>query len=585
MTVASEANKVMYAGNGAATQFSLTFPVLDESHIRVIITDASGAETEAVAGAFSVDLMNSRVTYPVTGSPLASGNKITLLREVPLLQEADFVNQGAYYSETVEDALDYQMMAMQQMAEALERSVKVDVSSSINPGDLIAEVQASASSAQQAATTASAQVVLAAQQVVLAEDQVALAQDEVSAAAAQVLLAQAQASAAALSAQEAEVAAASLNLPTQTIPADEGKVMRVKAGGGWDIAALIPLVSALPAHYERSAKWTGGANSTAESRRTIVSPSRVTVNINDSGYVLSSVLSLDLNTAANWDSTATDYTVAANRAGKDFYIYACQPVSGTVPAIVLSANSTVPTGYTASNSRKIGGFHCLCVAVGTISGHLLTGYLAGDILPASVWDLRHRPASNPEGMVFDAGSGKWVDIYLSSVSAGELASINGAVVADGVSSPAFHWYKYAQWYGRLKKRMLYQHEFFSASIGANQGTNITGSADPNTTTGHVDTASRRMISNIGCEDTCGAYWQWASDSLSGGADAYANAFDGNDTGVGGQHYRPANRVLLGGDWDNGAYCGSRGSYGDDGPLNLYSSLACRGCAEPAIPLN
>ena len=122
-------------------------------------------------------------------------------------------------------------------------------------------------------------------------------------------------------------------------------------------------------------------------------------------------------------------------------------------------------------------------------------------------------------------------------------------------------------------------------MGANQGTNITGSADPNTTTGHVDTASRRMISNIGCEDTCGAYWQWGSDSLSGGADAYANASDGNDTGVAGQHYRPANRVLLGGAWGDGATCGSRGSYGGHGPLFLYSTLACRGCAEPAIPLN
>jgi hypothetical protein len=69
---------------------------------------------------------------------------------------------------------------------------------------------------------------------------------------------------------------------------------------------------------------------------------------------------LDLNTAANWDTvTPTDYTVAVTRAGKDFYIYACIPTSGNVPVIKLSANSTYPSGYTANNSRKIGGFHCL----------------------------------------------------------------------------------------------------------------------------------------------------------------------------------------------------------------------------------
>jgi hypothetical protein len=68
---------------------------------------------------------------------------------------------------------------------------------------------------------------------------------------------------------------------------------------------------------------------------------------------------LDLNTAANWDTvTPTDYTVAATRAGKDFYIYACIQ-TGTVPKILLSATATAPSGYTTTNSRKIGGFHCL----------------------------------------------------------------------------------------------------------------------------------------------------------------------------------------------------------------------------------
>lgn len=69
---------------------------------------------------------------------------------------------------------------------------------------------------------------------------------------------------------------------------------------------------------------------------------------------------LDLNTAANWDTvTPTDYTVPVTRAGKDFYIYACIPASGNVPVIKLSANSTYPSGYTANNSRKIGGFHAM----------------------------------------------------------------------------------------------------------------------------------------------------------------------------------------------------------------------------------
>ena len=353
----------------------------------------------------------------------------------------------------------------------------------------------------------------------------------------------------------------------------------VGSGGG-------SVLGMIPAHYERSRKWAQKGSDTAANRRTLVSPDLMTVNINNGGYGLAAAVELDVNTAGNWDTTSgTDYTDPANRAGKNFYCYACIPVSGTVPVLKLSVNATVPTGYTASNSRKVCGFHALCVAVGAISGHTLTGYLAGDILPQSVWDLKHKPASNPEGMVYDNGTNKWVDIYLSSVASGELASVNGGTIADGVSATAFHWYKLAQWYSRVKKRMLYQHEFVSASLGANQGTNITGSADPNTTTGHTDTAGRRMISNIGCEDTCGVLYQWGSDSLSGGADAWANAYDGNDTGVAGQHYRPANRVILGGAWDDGARCGSRCADGRHSPLDLYSYFAGRGCAEPGIPLN
>jgi hypothetical protein len=125
---------------------------------------------------------------------------------------------------------------------------------------------------------------------------------------------------------------------------------------------------------------------------------------------------VNLSLEASWDTiSGTDYSTAANRVGKDFYIYACVPGSGSAPTLKVSANSSVPSGYSASTSRKIGGFHGLCVAVGTISGHTLTGFVAGDVLPASIWDLNFKPKfANPEGMVYSDGINKWVDIYLAS---------------------------------------------------------------------------------------------------------------------------------------------------------------------------
>ena len=252
-------------------------------------------------------------------------------------------------------------------------------------------------------------------------------------------------------------------------------------------------------HYERSEVWYQGGSSTATLRRTLYSPNEVEVKVDTMSLKLITQATLDLNTADSWDTVVgTDYTVAATRAGKDFYIYMCQPVSGTVPVIKISANSTTPSGYSASTSRKVGGFHCLCVAVGTIAGHTLTDYLAGDILPLSVWDLWHRAKSGNEGMVYAPGISAWVDIYLISGTITAPTSVNGASYLDSYTQ-----YQFVDGAAAVNKRLLFDHEFTYIATGSNEATNVTGSAEQNTTTGHVDTAGRRMISNIGCEDCAG----------------------------------------------------------------------------------
>ncbi len=329
---------------------------------------------------------------------------------------------------------------------------------------------------------------------------------------------------------------------------------------------------------ERGDKWIIKGLSTAADRYTIKSPIKLHAEVNGELHVITSAIEYDLSVAATWDTLVTDYTVAANRAGKDFYIYVIDN-SGTT-LIEFSANSTVPDGYTAATSRKIGGFHCLCVAVGTISGHFLTNFVAGDVLPATIWDYDNRPISATEGM-FLANSGMWIDIYLPSVSGGELVSVYNGTIADGVSTEKFHAYKFEQWLARIGKKPISQVEFVDASIGSNQGANINGTADPGTTGGHSDTASRRMISDGGGEDMCGAMWQWGRDAggLTGGA-TWRNAFDGNDSNVAGQHSEDPFRPRLGGDWGNGARCGSRGSKWNISALTLDSGSSSRGVAEP-----
>lgn len=346
-------------------------------------------------------------------------------------------------------------------------------------------------------------------------------------------------------------------------------------------------IASTPCYYSRSAPF-------APTKTTIVTPVRLWVNIALDGYIKEASETLNLNDEASWDSISPDYRVASARAGKDFYLYACAQLDGTFKYL-LSANSTVPTGYTADNSRKIGGFHCLCVSVGTIPGHTLSGYVEGDILPASVWDLTHRPASEPEGMVYVSGLNLWVDIYLSSFSDGKLKSVYGGVTADGASATKFHGYRFDEYFGLIKKRSLWQYEFEVASQGSNQLTNIAGSADPNTTGGHVDTASRRMVSNYGLEDCCGVLHQWCRDSaeftlgatwvspnpyLSGYG--YKDiVYDSTIETSQGQTYGIPRRVIVGGNWGSGVSCGSRCSIWANVPSGLSSDLGCRGASEPS----
>lgn len=355
------------------------------------------------------------------------------------------------------------------------------------------------------------------------------------------------------------------------------------------------LIASLPACYERSTMWSAAKN-------VITVPNYITINIGNNGYVKTGTSTIDVNTTSNWDNST--YATSTSRSGKDFYIYACQ-ASGTVPKFVLSANSTVPSGYTATNSRKIGGFHCECADVGTIEGHPLSGYIAGDILPRSIWDLKHRPVSSPEGMVWC--DGVWVDIYLAGWDGSKLVSQYKAVIQDGDSTKKWHGELFNEEFHKIKKRLLWRDEFAAYAKGSNEKTNIAGNADPNTTGGHKNTANRRMISNYGLEDCCGVLWQWTNDiSMRGivtnGSDIdYASSsnywlngygwdsanrignsdIDGDKTKYGNE-YGLLVRLFAGGSWNLGSSCGSRSVHGDSLSARRIGDRAGRGASEPWV---
>lgn len=306
----------------------------------------------------------------------------------------------------------------------------------------------------------------------------------------------------------------------------------------------------------------------------ITIPKNLKINIDGECYISTINKVLQLSTV----------DTPQNLSGKDVYIYACKPqdISSTEPIFVLSLNSTVPTGYTASSSRKIGGFHCLCKDVGVIEGHTLSGYVTGDILPATRWDLLHRPKGEPEGFAYEELTDCWIAIYLPSWDGTKLVSVYNGVIADGASTKKWHGEAFYEQFAKQGMRLVWRHEFQMGAKGSNEQTNIQGSSDPNTTGGHVDTAGRRMISNIGLEDCCGVLWQFAMDLGFAGGSGWTNSVYNSavDDRSYGQTYGTLYRLLLGASWNDGGSSGSRSAYCHVSSAYVDVGVSARGASEP-----
>jgi hypothetical protein len=288
--------------------------------------------------------------------------------------------------------------------------------------------------------------------------------------------------------------------------------------------------------------------------------------------------------------------------GKDYYVYACN--NSGVLTFKVSLASTFPAGYDANSSRKIGGFHTLCVSVGTISGHTLTGYVANDILPASVWDLKHRPVSEPAGMVYVDAIDKWVDIYLPSGTGASTLSVYGGTISD-----TRNWMNFVDDGAAVLKRLMRDAEFQIVMAQSNEGTNIASGADPVTTGGHSDTAARRMISKYGIEDGCGAMWQWLLDqsyrfdaatnhthqvTVSGDPETVTSGNPSVDVApawsykdqTGGKGNLNTQgiygdvKLLGGGNWNRDTRCGSRGRSADNYRWYTATGISGRFLSEP-----
>ena len=122
-----------YSGNGSTTQFPFSFKVFTTADVRVVLADSNGVESDLALGTnYTVALNADQDANPggtvTTTATYATGYKVTLTSQVQNLQPVTLTNQGGFYPRVINDALDRATILIQQLAEAVARSLKSAIS-------------------------------------------------------------------------------------------------------------------------------------------------------------------------------------------------------------------------------------------------------------------------------------------------------------------------------------------------------------------------------------------------------------------------------------------------------------------------
>nr|ADD96030.1 hypothetical protein [uncultured organism MedDCM-OCT-S04-C369] len=136
MTISSTTVKNSYSGNGTLDTFNYTFKIFADADIQVIIRDASATET----------VKTLTTHYTITGAGSASGGTIVftagniptatetvvIRRASPQTQAIDYIANDPFPAESHEEGLDRSMMAIQQLQEEVDRSIKLSRTNTMN---------------------------------------------------------------------------------------------------------------------------------------------------------------------------------------------------------------------------------------------------------------------------------------------------------------------------------------------------------------------------------------------------------------------------------------------------------------------
>ena len=128
MTVGTTLNVAQLLTDGVATDFPYAFIVFEKEDLQVLLRDLDGVVVKTYAqNEFSISGLGANAgSINIVPAP-ATAHKVLIMREVPVLQPTDIVNQGGFFPEVIERQFDEIVMQNQQADEKLSRAIVADL--------------------------------------------------------------------------------------------------------------------------------------------------------------------------------------------------------------------------------------------------------------------------------------------------------------------------------------------------------------------------------------------------------------------------------------------------------------------------
>lgn len=136
MAVTTTLATKVFAGDDANTTFATGFPILDQNHLVVTLLEADGTETvQSLTTNYTVSGVGldttATITYPVSGSPLATGDSLRITRETPRTQSfLSIQNQSGFDADIIEAAVDRVVLLIQEALASKTAVAAVETSTS-----------------------------------------------------------------------------------------------------------------------------------------------------------------------------------------------------------------------------------------------------------------------------------------------------------------------------------------------------------------------------------------------------------------------------------------------------------------------